>query len=101
MTFQFMVEPRFNLESDTRRIFIWREPGTRFHLRQMREKDTYGSCSVCVWGGKSLGGCTDLEIFPRRNVNSRTYREVKGTQSFLLPGRIHKLAISRGPQHMS
>lgn len=71
----FTDESRFSLQSDSRRILIWREPGTRFHPSHIRERDAYGAGSVCVWGGISLGGRTDLHVFPRGNVNAHTYRD--------------------------
>ena len=54
---------------------IWREAGTRFHPSHIRERDAYGAGSVCVWGGISLGGRTDLHVFPRGNVNAHTHRD--------------------------
>ena len=54
---------------------IWREPGTRYQPSNIRERDAYGRGSVCVWGGISLGGRTDLHVFPRGTVNAHVYRD--------------------------
>ncbi|GBN13953.1 hypothetical protein AVEN_91369-1 [Araneus ventricosus] len=35
----------------------------------------YGAGSVFVWGGISLGGRTDLHVFPRGTVNAQAYRD--------------------------
>ncbi|KFM64657.1 hypothetical protein X975_15768, partial [Stegodyphus mimosarum] len=37
----FMYESRFSLESDSRRNLIWKEPGTRYHPSNIRERDAY------------------------------------------------------------
>ncbi|GBL75841.1 hypothetical protein AVEN_155114-1 [Araneus ventricosus] len=41
----------------------------------MCERDAYGGENVCVWGGISLGGRTDLHVFPRGTVNAHAYRD--------------------------
>ncbi|GBN38855.1 hypothetical protein AVEN_137853-1 [Araneus ventricosus] len=51
-----------------------REHGTRYHPSNMRGRDAYGGDSVCVSGGISLSGRTDLLVFPRGTVNAQTYR---------------------------
>ena len=71
----FTDESRFSLQSDSRRVLIWRKPGTRFYPSHIRESDAYRSGSVCVWVGISLGGRTYLHVFPRGNVNARTSRD--------------------------
>lgn len=71
----FTDESRFSLQSDSRRYLIWREPGTRYHPSNIRERDAYGRGSVCVWGGISLGGRTHLHVFPRGTVNAQVYRD--------------------------
>ncbi|GBM11377.1 hypothetical protein AVEN_13597-1 [Araneus ventricosus] len=45
----FTDESRFSLQSDSRCYLIWREPGTRYHPSNIRERDAYGEGSVCVW----------------------------------------------------
>ena len=69
----FTDEFRFSLESDSRRYLIWRENRTHYYLSNIRERDACGRNSVCVWGGISLGGCTDLHVFPRGTVNAQVY----------------------------
>ncbi|GBM35827.1 Transposable element Tc3 transposase [Araneus ventricosus] len=72
---RFTDESRFSLQSDSRRYLIWREPGTRYHPSNIGERDAYGGGSVCVWGGISLGGRTDLHVFPSGTVNAQAYRD--------------------------
>ncbi|KFM67139.1 hypothetical protein X975_10628, partial [Stegodyphus mimosarum] len=68
-----MDESRFSLESDSMHYLIWREPETCYHPSNICERDAYGRGSVCVWGGISLGGCTDLHVFPRGTMNGEVY----------------------------
>ncbi|GFT16391.1 transposable element Tcb1 transposase [Trichonephila clavipes] len=56
-------ESRFSLSSDSHRILIWRERGSRNHPSNIIEKDRYGGRGVLVWGGIMLGSRTDLHIF--------------------------------------
>ncbi|GFT95564.1 transposable element Tcb1 transposase [Trichonephila clavipes] len=51
-------ESRFSLSSDSHRILIWRERGSRNHPSNMIERDRYGGRGV--WGGIMLGSRTDL-----------------------------------------
>ncbi|GBM06604.1 hypothetical protein AVEN_220040-1 [Araneus ventricosus] len=61
------------LTSRHRRVRL-REPGTRYHPSNIRERDAYGGDNVCVWGGISLNGHTNLHVFPRGTVNAQDYR---------------------------
>ncbi|GFS68300.1 transposable element Tcb2 transposase [Trichonephila clavipes] len=56
-------ESRFSLSSDSHRIRIWRERGSRNHPSNIIERDGYGGRGVLVWGGIMLGSRTDLHIF--------------------------------------
>ncbi|GFY10797.1 transposable element Tcb2 transposase [Trichonephila clavipes] len=53
-------ESRFSLSSDSHRILIWRERGSRNHPSNIIERDRYGGRGVLVWGGIMLGSRTDL-----------------------------------------
>ncbi|GFV45004.1 transposable element Tc1 transposase [Trichonephila clavipes] len=59
----FTYESRFSLSSDSHRILIWRERGSRNHPSNIIERDMYGGLGVLVWGGIMLGSRTDLHIF--------------------------------------
>ncbi|GFU98407.1 transposable element Tc1 transposase [Trichonephila clavipes] len=59
----FTDESRFSLSSDSHRILIWRERGSRNHPSNVIERDRYGGRGVLVWGGIMLGSRTDLHIF--------------------------------------
>ncbi|GFX34378.1 transposable element Tc3 transposase [Trichonephila clavipes] len=66
-------EGRFSLSSDSHRILIWREPGSRNHPSNIIERDRYGGRGVLVWGGIILGSRTDLHIFDAGSVNGTRY----------------------------
>ncbi|GFW43178.1 transposable element Tcb2 transposase [Trichonephila clavipes] len=73
----FTDESRFSLSSDSHRILIWRERGSRNHPSNIIERDRYGGRGVLVWGGIMLGSRTDLHIFDAGSVNGiRYYNEI-------------------------
>ncbi|GFX06790.1 transposable element Tcb1 transposase [Trichonephila clavipes] len=63
-------ESRFSLSSDSHRILIWRERGSRNHPWNIIERDRYGGRDVLVWGGIMLGS---LHIFDAGSVNGTRY----------------------------
>jgi transposase len=69
----FTDESRFSLSSDSHRILIWRERGSRNHPSNIIERDRYGGGGVLVWGGIMLGSRTDLHIFDAGSVNGTRY----------------------------
>ncbi|GFV89439.1 transposable element Tcb2 transposase [Trichonephila clavipes] len=69
----FTDESRFSLSSDSHRILIWREWGSRNHPSNIIERDRYGGRGVLVWGGIMLGSRTDLHIFDAGSVNGARY----------------------------
>ncbi|KFM60008.1 Transposable element Tcb1 transposase, partial [Stegodyphus mimosarum] len=71
----FSDESRFSLQSDSRRTFIWRAPGTRYHQENIIERHRYGVAGVLVWGGIILGSRTDLHV-PTGTMTSQIYRDV-------------------------
>ncbi|GFY23997.1 transposable element Tcb2 transposase [Trichonephila clavipes] len=66
-------ESRFSLSSDSHRILIWRERGSRNHPSNIIERDRYGGHGVLVWVGIMLGSRTDLHIFDAGSVNGTRY----------------------------
>ncbi|GFV99387.1 transposable element Tcb2 transposase [Trichonephila clavipes] len=66
-------ESRFSLSSDSHRIVIWRERGSRNHPSNIIERDRYGGRGVLVWGGIMLGSRTDLHLFDAGSVNGTRY----------------------------
>ncbi|GFV15608.1 uncharacterized protein TNCV_4836341 [Trichonephila clavipes] len=52
----------FSLPSDSRRILIWRVPGTRYHQENTFERHRYDGAGWLVWGGIILGSRTDLHV---------------------------------------
>ncbi|GFX76729.1 transposable element Tc1 transposase [Trichonephila clavipes] len=69
----FTDESRFSLSSDSHRILIWRERGSRNHPSNIIERDRYGGRGVLVWEGIMLGSRTDLHIFDSGSVNGTRY----------------------------
>ncbi|GFU76204.1 transposable element Tcb2 transposase [Trichonephila clavipes] len=69
----FTDERRFSLSSNSHRILIWRERGSRNHPSNIIERDRYGGRSVLVWGGIMFGSRTDLHIFDAGSVNGTRY----------------------------
>ncbi|GFW69174.1 transposable element Tcb2 transposase [Trichonephila clavipes] len=69
----FTDESRFSLSSDSHRILIWRERGSRNHPSNIIERDRYGGRGVLVWGGIMLGSRTNLHIFDAGSVNGTRY----------------------------
>ncbi|GFX25299.1 transposable element Tc3 transposase [Trichonephila clavipes] len=69
-------ESRFSLSSDSHRILIWRERGSRNHPSNIIERERYGGRGVLVWGGIILGSRTDLHIFDAGSVNGTRYCNV-------------------------
>ncbi|GFV76552.1 transposable element Tc3 transposase [Trichonephila clavipes] len=66
-------ESRFSLSSDSHRILIWRERGSRNHPSNIIERDRYGGRGVLAWGGIILGSRTYLHIFEAGSVNGTRY----------------------------
>ncbi|GFV15680.1 transposable element Tcb1 transposase [Trichonephila clavipes] len=50
----FTEESRFSLSSDSHRILIWRERGSRNHPSNIIERDRYGGRGVLVWEASCL-----------------------------------------------
>ncbi|GFS77054.1 transposable element Tcb2 transposase [Trichonephila clavipes] len=69
----FTDESRFSLSSDSHRILIWRERGSRNHPSNIIERDRYGGRGVLVWRGTMLGSRTDLHIFDAGSFNGTRY----------------------------
>ncbi|KFM62800.1 Transposable element Tcb1 transposase, partial [Stegodyphus mimosarum] len=72
---RFSDESRFRLQSDSRRTFIWRAPGTRYHQENVIERHRYGGAGVLVWGGIILGSRTDL-LVQIGTMTTQIYRDV-------------------------
>ncbi|GFT00551.1 transposable element Tcb2 transposase [Trichonephila clavipes] len=68
-------ESRFSTKSDSQRVSIWSEIGTRFYPSNIKEIHRYGGHGVLVWGGIMLNGRTELHIFDRGSVTGDRYCE--------------------------
>ena len=71
----FSDESRFSLQSDSRRTFIWRTPGTRYHQDNIIERHRYGGAALLVWGGIILGSRTDLHV-QTGTMKAQIYRDI-------------------------
>ncbi|GBN22538.1 hypothetical protein AVEN_268171-1 [Araneus ventricosus] len=61
----FTDESRFNIQNDSRRAMICREPGTRYRAPNIVERDNYRDSGLLVWEGIATKGRTDLYVFAR------------------------------------
>ncbi|GFU60425.1 transposable element Tcb2 transposase [Trichonephila clavipes] len=71
----FTDESRFSLESDTRRVLVWTDRGTRNNPAFVRERSQYRRAGWMVWGGISIGGRTDLHIIQNGTLTGRRYAD--------------------------
>ncbi|GFW52431.1 transposable element Tcb1 transposase [Trichonephila clavipes] len=71
----FSDESRFSLHSDSRRILIWRAPGTRYHQENTIERHRYDGAGSVVWGGIIIGSRTDLHV-QSITMTGHIYRDV-------------------------
>ena len=71
----FSNEYRFPLCPDNKRIFIWRERGTRNNPGFAHESIRFGGGGVMVYAGISIDGRTDLHIIRYGALTDRRYRD--------------------------
>ncbi|UYV83242.1 hypothetical protein LAZ67_23000264, partial [Cordylochernes scorpioides] len=71
----FSDESRFSLNTDSRRVFIWRAPGTRYNPSNTREIDSFRGGSLLVWAGISSSRRTPLHIFSGGTLTAQRYRD--------------------------
>ncbi|GFV90824.1 transposable element Tcb2 transposase [Trichonephila clavipes] len=71
----FTDESLLSTRSDSQRVLIWREIGTRFYTSNIKERHHYNGPGVLVWGGIMLNGQTELHIFDRGSVIGDRYCE--------------------------
>ncbi|GFX33627.1 transposable element Tcb2 transposase [Trichonephila clavipes] len=70
----FSDESHFSVHPDNRRIFIWRDRGSRNNPALVHESVRFGGGGVLLYGGISIDGCTDLYIIRDVPLNARRYR---------------------------
>ncbi|GFU50160.1 transposable element Tcb2 transposase [Trichonephila clavipes] len=66
---------RFSVHPDNRRIFIWRDRGSRNNPAFVHESVIFGGGGVLVYGGISIDGRTDLYIIRDGPLTARRYSE--------------------------
>ncbi|GFT42253.1 transposable element Tcb1 transposase [Trichonephila clavipes] len=71
----FSDESRFSLQSDSRRTFIWRAPGSRYYQENTIERHRYSGAGWLVWGGIILCSRTDLHV-QNVTMTGHIYRDV-------------------------
>ncbi|GFU28212.1 transposable element Tcb2 transposase [Trichonephila clavipes] len=71
----FSDESRFSVHLDNRRIFIWRDRGSRNNPAFVHESVRFGGWGMLVYGGISIDGCTDLYIIRDGPLTARRYRD--------------------------
>ncbi|GBM30551.1 hypothetical protein AVEN_265004-1 [Araneus ventricosus] len=71
----FTDESRFNIQNDSRRTMIWREPGTRYRAPNIVEKDHYRGGGLLVRAGIATNGRTDLYVCVGGSVTAVRYRD--------------------------
>ncbi|GFY03613.1 transposable element Tcb2 transposase [Trichonephila clavipes] len=64
-----------NLAPWCRRIFIWRDRGSRNNPAFVHKSVRFGGGGVLVYGGISNDGCTDLYIIRDGPLTARRYRD--------------------------
>ncbi|GFY30632.1 transposable element Tcb2 transposase [Trichonephila clavipes] len=69
----FTDESRFSLSSDSHRILIWRERGSRNYPSNIIERDEVWRSKCSRLGGIMLGSRTDIHIFDAGSVNGTRY----------------------------
>ncbi|GBO46701.1 hypothetical protein AVEN_160328-1 [Araneus ventricosus] len=53
------------LQSDSRRLCVWREQGTPYYPSHIHKRETFGGFNICVWTVISLDGyLVDFYIVP-------------------------------------
>ncbi|GFV73157.1 DDE_3 domain-containing protein [Trichonephila clavipes] len=75
VTALFTDESRFSLNTNSRRTFIWREPGTCHLPSYDHEIDISGGGGLKVWTGIMLDGHTPLHFLERDSVTGVRYRD--------------------------
>ncbi|GFX82411.1 transposable element Tcb2 transposase [Trichonephila clavipes] len=71
----FSDESCFSVHADNRRIFIWRDRGSRNNPAFVHESVRFGGGGVLVYGGISIDGRTDLCITRGGPLTARRYRD--------------------------
>ncbi|GFV86326.1 transposable element Tcb2 transposase [Trichonephila clavipes] len=71
----FSGESRFSVHPNNRRIFIWRECGSRNNPASVHESVRFGGGGVLVYGSISIDGRTDLYIIRDGPLTARRYRD--------------------------
>ncbi|GFX89458.1 transposable element Tcb2 transposase [Trichonephila clavipes] len=66
---------RFSVHPDNRRIFIWRDRGSRNNPAFVHDSVRFGGGGMLVYGGIFIGGRTELYIIRDGPLTARRYRD--------------------------
>ncbi|GFX28944.1 transposable element Tc1 transposase [Trichonephila clavipes] len=69
-------ESRLTRQSNSCRVFIWRESAARFHLSYVTEIDGFGGKRILVLEGIMLSNCTTPHVFYADTVSVQSYNEI-------------------------
>ncbi|GFW92051.1 transposable element Tc1 transposase [Trichonephila clavipes] len=71
------LQSRFSLDRDSRRVLIWREPGSQYRLSNIVKKNHCGRDGPMVWAGIMADGHTNLYLFDRDTlIDQRSLDEI-------------------------
>ncbi|GFX35877.1 transposable element Tc1 transposase [Trichonephila clavipes] len=87
----FTDESRFSLNTDSRRTFMCREPGSDYLPSNVHEIHNYRGGGLMVWASIMLDGRSRLHVFERGSVTRVRFRDV-------LEPYIHLLRCACGPE---
>ncbi|GBM66579.1 hypothetical protein AVEN_251992-1 [Araneus ventricosus] len=71
----FTNDIRYNIQNDSRRAMIWREPGTRYRAPNIVERDHYRGDGLLVWAGIATNSRIDLYVFAVASITVAQYRD--------------------------
>ncbi|GFV12857.1 transposable element Tcb2 transposase [Trichonephila clavipes] len=71
----FSDESRFSAHPDNKRIFIWRDRGSRNTPAFMHESVRFGGGGMLVYSGISIDGRTDFYIIRDGRLTASRYRD--------------------------
>ncbi|GFX38306.1 transposable element Tcb2 transposase [Trichonephila clavipes] len=75
----FSVMTRFSVHPDNKRIFIWRDRGSRNNPAFVHESVRFGGGGMLVYSGISIDGRTDLYIIRDGPLTARRYRGMRSS----------------------
>ncbi|GBL86354.1 hypothetical protein AVEN_164535-1 [Araneus ventricosus] len=72
---RFTDKSRFNIQNNSQRAMIWREPGIRYPESKNVEGGHYRGGELLDWAGIATDGPTDLYVFAGSFITAVRYRD--------------------------